>query len=203
MEARWIARHLPVVHAERIVDLGCGNGGLFPFIGERRVVGLDSAMGGLCRTAGDHPSVRLACGSAMQLPLADGCVDALTAQHVIEHLPDADAALREWRRVLRPGGVVVLVTPNAAFCDPRVFDDPTHVCTYRRTGLCRLLTRAGFLIDDVITLALPWFRRYAAIPGGWRLRRAVLQNAAWLGRLPFLRNAGQSLCCVARKAGGR
>lgn len=53
-----------------------------------------------------------------QLPLPDGYADEAMAIHVLEHLErfDAPAALREWRRVLKPGGLLVLELPDLLKC---------------------------------------------------------------------------------------
>ncbi len=48
------------------------------------------------------------------LPLADGCADAVLFSEILEHLVDPDQALDELRRVLRPGGHLMLSTPNLA-----------------------------------------------------------------------------------------
>jgi SAM-dependent methyltransferase len=45
---------------------------------------------------------------------ADGCYDALAASHVLEHVANGMAALREWRRVVRPGGLLVLAVPQGS-----------------------------------------------------------------------------------------
>ncbi len=52
--------------------------------------------------------------SGFKLPFPDCSFDALTAWHVIEHVENALDTLVEWRRVLRPGGVMVLETPDAS-----------------------------------------------------------------------------------------
>ncbi len=49
---------------------------------------------------------------ADHLPFRDGSLDYVLASHVLEHMPDTLAALREWDRVVRPGGVVFLVVPH-------------------------------------------------------------------------------------------
>ena len=46
------------------------------------------------------------------LPWEDGTVDEVFSSHLLEHVPDAAAALREWRRVLRPGGKLTVRVPN-------------------------------------------------------------------------------------------
>lgn len=50
-------------------------------------------------------------GNAMGLPLATGSADAVVASHLLEHLPDPGSAIREVRRVLRPGGIFLGVVP--------------------------------------------------------------------------------------------
>lgn len=198
MEARWIARSLPA-GAERVLDIGCGIGALFPVIGESRVVGVDYVFDGLRRTRVRYPASRLTCGDGANLPFASESFDAMTAQHVIEHMRDAVNACREWRRALRPQGRLIIVTPNAEFCDPSVFDDPTHVSIFSRKTLRETMETAGFVVDFIGTLGLGWFRKYRSLPGGWRLRRLVLNKAGAFAWVPGLRGRGQSLCCIARR----
>lgn len=199
MEARWILRNLPR-NSSRILDIGCGIGALFPLIGPTRVVGIDYVHAGLRRTRQRFPTVRLACGDGTTLPFANQSFDAITVQHVIEHLPDASAACIEWRRVLRPGGRLMIITPNAEFRDPSLFNDPTHVQLFDRKSLRQTVERGGLIVEQICTLGLPWFRHYHAIPGGWRLRRTILRRAESFARLPGLRWSGQSLCCFARRS---
>jgi ubiquinone/menaquinone biosynthesis C-methylase UbiE len=51
---------------------------------------------------------------ATSLSIADNSVDRLIATHVLEHLPDPVSVLKEWNRVVRPGGIISIVLP----CDP-------------------------------------------------------------------------------------
>lgn len=201
MEVRWILRSLPQ-NASRVLDVGCGIGALFPAIGSDRVVGIDYAFAGLRCTRSRHPDARLSCADGAKLPFADASFDAITAQHIIEHMVDPISTLAEWRRVLCPGGRVVLVTPNSGFCDTSIFDDPTHVRLFDRASLRQSLTQGGLEIEQICTLGLPQFRNYHAIAGGWRFRRAILKNAEILARIPLLQWSGQSLCCVARRSDG-
>jgi ubiquinone/menaquinone biosynthesis C-methylase UbiE len=60
--------------------------------------------------------VRIACEDATRLSFPDDSFDRVIAAHVLEHLPAPNLALREWVRVLRPGGVLTLVLP----CDPGI-----------------------------------------------------------------------------------
>lgn len=96
---------------EVVVDAGCGTGWLAAGLRRARpdvaVVGSDLSAGmlGRARAAGGWPLVQ---ADSTVLPFADASVDVLVCRGVLHHLPDVPAALREWRRVLRPEGAVVL-----------------------------------------------------------------------------------------------
>jgi SAM-dependent methyltransferase len=198
MEVRWIRRHVPE-DLSRWADVGCGNGALIRAIGRGRPIGIDYAAIGLAPTTPRSPNARFVCADAANLPLAERSLIAITSQHLIEHLPDAERACREWHRVLEPGGLLIIQTPNAAFCDPGVFDDPSHVRLFDRRTLGRIVRDAGFTVVDLRTLGLPWFRDHRRFPGGWRFRRLVTAHAERLSACPGCRWSGQTLCCLARK----
>ncbi len=96
---------------EVVLDAGCGTGwfaaGLRRARPDVRVLGGDISTGmlGKARGAGAWPLLQ---GDATGLALRDGCIDVVVARGVLHHLPDVAAALREWRRVVAPGGAVVL-----------------------------------------------------------------------------------------------
>jgi len=198
MEADWVRAHLPP-GAGRVVDLGCGIGSLFDAIGTSRAIGVDHQPSGLPHTRSRFPLVPLVCGGAERLPFADASLDGLTLQHVVEHLAETRRVFRELHRVLRPGGVLLLLTPNAEFCDPSVFEDPTHVHIFNRRDLPNGLRDVGFDIVNLRTIGLPWFRGYGSVPSAWRLRRFVTQHAIALSMVPPWRWSGQTLCCAARR----
>lgn len=97
----------------RVLDLGCGKGRFAAHLRAEgaEVVGLDLSAGMLGRAL-DLDRVR---GSALRLPFAASAFDGVAAVEVFEHLPpdQIDAALNEVRRVLRPGGRLVIVDKNA------------------------------------------------------------------------------------------
>jgi SAM-dependent methyltransferase len=107
----------------RVVDIGCGDGSSTRFAiaacqarrgTEVTVLGLDWSLPAL--TQARRSGVVVACGSidGAGLPLAPGSVDVVIMGEIIEHLVDTDAALVEARRLLRPGGWLLLSTPNLA-----------------------------------------------------------------------------------------
>ena len=80
-------------------------------------------------------------GDAMRVPALQGSLDYLVVSHLFEHLVDPLEALEEWRRVLRPGGVVLLLMPDHD-CSPTMIIDYTHVHAYTVGSLSRLIGAA-------------------------------------------------------------
>ncbi|MFL6095469.1 MAG: class I SAM-dependent methyltransferase, partial [Blastococcus sp.] len=101
--AAWRAQHLPP--ADRagavLVDLGCGGGLMGPHVAPLgyRHVGVDIGLPGLAlaRAHGLQPVG----GSAVDVPLADGCADVVLACEILEHVEDDVAVLAECARLLR------------------------------------------------------------------------------------------------------
>ncbi|WP_432483883.1 class I SAM-dependent methyltransferase [Kineococcus esterisolvens] len=99
-----------------LLDVGCGVGtltaDLAAHVAPGRVVGVDSSAEVLqaarSAAAGRGVHVELTVADAHALPFADGEFDVVHAHQVLQHLPDPVAALREMRRVCRPGGTVAV-----------------------------------------------------------------------------------------------
>lgn len=70
-------------------------------------------------------------GDVTALPFADGSFDRVVASQVLEHLEDPVAALREWARVLAPGGVLLVAVPDARKKDVWL---GAHLATLRASG---------------------------------------------------------------------
>jgi ubiquinone/menaquinone biosynthesis C-methylase UbiE len=113
-----LLQHLQLRHDIRVLDVGCGPGRYHPAIAEYRaaIFGVDSSAGMLeearVRAAATYP-VHLVQADAQALPFANASFDRVLAIHMLYHVPDRLRALQEFRRVLWPGGRVVLAT-NAA-----------------------------------------------------------------------------------------
>jgi len=109
---RLFFRHFAA--GSRVLDAGCGRS-LFteirpdwPF----RIVAADVDFDLLAARKAGFPAVRWVVGDAHPLPFRDAAFDGLFAGELVEHLPDPEAGVEEFRRVLRPGGTLVLTTPN-------------------------------------------------------------------------------------------
>jgi SAM-dependent methyltransferase len=107
LQARIVERLLGA-GVTTVLDAGCGDGALAAAAGARlRVVGLDAAVP-MVEAARAHGPVVL--GDVAALPVAAGSVDAVVMVNVLDHLDQPVIALREARRVLGPGGLLVAGT---------------------------------------------------------------------------------------------
>lgn len=103
---------------QRILDVGCGDGAATSLVAaaypDDHVIGVDWSTRAV-REAGRH-GFDLITGGVDEpgLPIGDGRVDVVIMSELIEHLVDTDGAVAEAWRVLRPGGVLLLSTPNLA-----------------------------------------------------------------------------------------
>jgi SAM-dependent methyltransferase len=101
---------------ERILDAGCGTGYGTALLAERGSYALGFDYSPLAieyaRAHFAGPKLSYAVMNAQQLAVAAATFDAVISFEVFEHLEDSDSFLRECRRVLRPGGRLILSTPN-------------------------------------------------------------------------------------------
>lgn len=101
-----------------VLDIGCGDGSAAataaPLLSGHRVVGVDWSQDALTRARARLPYAVRGELTGGGLPFRSGCADAVLFSEVVEHLVDPDSALDEIRRVLRPGGHLMLSTPNLA-----------------------------------------------------------------------------------------
>jgi ubiquinone/menaquinone biosynthesis C-methylase UbiE len=143
----------------RVVDVACGPGILLPTLARRaeRVVGLDFT-GATLRLArdrcGDDGSVALVRALAEPAPFGAGSFDAAVLRLALHHFEEPERALAEVRRLLRPGGRLVVLDLLAADAPDvaalhntiEVLRDPSHVALLPRGALRGLVEAAGFEI---------------------------------------------------------
>lgn len=84
-----------------VADVGCGNGVYVTRLREQRP---DLSVVGMDLSHGMRPDV---VADVQQLPVADACLDAALALHMLYHVPDIPRAIGELRRTVRPGGVLL------------------------------------------------------------------------------------------------
>jgi SAM-dependent methyltransferase len=109
----WLFARLALAPGERVLDLGCGTGNLWrenaariPALGALVLTDLSPGMiaEARARLAGLAPQPELRVEDVRSLSFPDASFDVAIASHVLYHVPDRPRALREVRRVLRPGG---------------------------------------------------------------------------------------------------
>jgi SAM-dependent methyltransferase len=132
-----------------VLDAGCGTGGLIRRLSAKQPqwgwagVDLSSIALELARRR-SGPEVDLREASVTALPWGDGRFDAVVSADVLYHVDDDAAALREFFRVLRPGGIVVLNLPAYPWLWS-YHDEAVHSRRrYTRSGVLRALRTAGF-----------------------------------------------------------
>ena len=140
-----------------LVDVGCGSGRLWSFVSDRvdRYLGVDVIRYEVLPDAIEFIPFDLDSG---KVSLADGSADLVCAIEVIEHLENPRAFVRELVRLAKPGGVVIVTTPNQlsllskltlilknqfnAFQDaPGLY--PAHITALLEIDLIRIFTESG------------------------------------------------------------
>ncbi|HZD10123.1 MAG TPA: class I SAM-dependent methyltransferase [Candidatus Binatia bacterium] len=111
--AGWILEAIRWRGKETVLDVGCGAGAYIDAVRQHTpgYIGGDLSLG-MLRSLEQHDVARVNL-DAQQLPFACGTVDIILANHMLYHVPDIDRALREFRRVLQPGGRLVAATNSA------------------------------------------------------------------------------------------
>lgn len=160
-ENYWFRRHEVVYErmadrcADRdVLEAGCGEGYGANLIADvaRRVIGLDYDETTVAHVRARYPRVEMRHGNLAELPLPDGAVDVVVNFQVIEHLWDQGQFVRECLRVLRPGGCLLMSTPNRITFSPGRDTpiNPFHTRELNAAELTDLLTGAGFTVESVL-----------------------------------------------------
>jgi len=132
-----------------VLDVACGAGFGLDMLRQAgaAAIGVDYDAGALLEVRRRQPAARLLRGDGACLPLKDASIDLVVSFETIEHVPDASALVHDIRRVLKPGGRLVLSTPNRTFGPPeRHTGNPFHVREFSADELRDTLCAA---FDDV------------------------------------------------------
>lgn len=218
-----LIRHIPIgvfYPGARLVDIGCGHGEALGFLAglgwQATGVEIDPQAVKAARANG----LDVIEGEIGTAGLTYDSFDTVTSSHVLEHVHDPLAFLNESRRVLKPGGTVVAVTPNSR-SELRGrhgenwlnLDPPRHLVLFNAENLARLASDAGFRqIEVKRTARLASFahiassgiaagrrRNWGGRPG-WQLwLEAKAIEAQMIRDIRLGRAEGEELVLIARK----
>jgi SAM-dependent methyltransferase len=160
-ENYWFRRHEVVYQrlAERcagrdVLEAGPGEGYGADLIAgiARSVTGVDYDEQAVAHIRAKYPRVQMHLGNLADLPLSDGSVDVVVNFQVIEHLWDQGQFVAECARVLRPGGSLLMSTPNRITFSPGRDTplNPFHTRELNAAELTELLEQGGFRVEAML-----------------------------------------------------
>jgi SAM-dependent methyltransferase len=183
--------------APTALDLGCGDGNHLPWLSgyAERLYGSDYNIVRLARARVRAPGATLFLADILDYPTEDAAFDLVFFHHVIEHIPDDRAALATVRRILKPGGLLVLGTPNegcwwwqlAYRRAPEVRASTDHVHFYTAETLTAKMRDAGIVVTEVHHMG--WGPPDFALDGRWRQHKWVDDLFERVGRVALPRQA--------------
>ncbi|MGE3173727.1 MAG: class I SAM-dependent methyltransferase [Planctomycetota bacterium] len=139
------ARGLPV----RVLDVGCGDGSFLEALGEKDCVGMDLSIAALQNTRAR--GIRAVRSTLTDCSLQPHSFSLVTAFHFLEHVHPVGPVLEQMRKLLVPGGEVVLQVPNANSWQAKLLgrrwaglDVPRHLVDYSDATFRRTLEEQGF-----------------------------------------------------------
>ena len=190
-----------------VLDLGCGDGNHLPWLANyaERLYGSDYNMVRLTRAHGLAPSATLFLADILDYPAGDAAFDLVFFHHVIEHILDDTAALATVRRILKPGGLLVLGTPNegcwwwqlAYKRAPEVRATTDHVHFYTAKTLTAKMRSVGLEITEVHRMG--WGPPDFALDGRWRQHKWVDDLFELIGKVALRRPRLSSLYVLATR----
>jgi ubiquinone/menaquinone biosynthesis C-methylase UbiE len=197
-----LARLLPQARAARpvVVDVGCGSGYSLPKLAQRfapsELIGIDIDPQMLASAAAEARragiGVRLIEASSSRLPLPDGYADLLFCHQTFHHLVEQEEALREFLRVLKPGGLLLFAESTRRYIHSwmirLLFRHPMEVQRSAPEYL-RMLRDAGFVVPDA-SISYPYL---------WWSRGDLGILERWFGVAPPAEREETLLNLVARK----
>ncbi|MCE7007935.1 class I SAM-dependent methyltransferase [Kibdelosporangium philippinense] len=134
-----------------VLEAGCGEGYGADLLAQdaKAVIGLDYDVLTTEHVARKYPRVAMLRGNLVMLPFASGSIDVVANLQVIEHLWEQERFLAECSRVLRPGGRLLITTPNRITFSPGRDTplNPFHTRELSGSELTELLVGAGFTVE--------------------------------------------------------
>jgi len=157
------------LHGKRVLDCGCGAGDYvhaFSTLQAAAAVGVEYQAAKLWGRERRESSAQLAAADVERLPFPDDSFQLAIANEMLEHVPDDASGLLEMRRVLEPGGLLVVFSPN------RLYPFETHGVSLKRSG-----RKVPHYVPAIPYIPLRvghlWLRYWARNYWPWELRRRI------------------------------
>lgn len=135
----------------KILDIGSGTGAnlvhMQNSLPDAHIIGLDSNK--ICRDACEKKGFKIISGTADHLEFSDDAFDLVTMLDVMEHLEYPEDSLKEIRRVIRPGGKIILTVPALQMLWGAHDEISHHYRRYERSEVIRLLEENGFRVNYI------------------------------------------------------
>jgi len=144
--------HLPAIPGGRLLEIGFGRGETLKRLQDLgwNTVGVDFDPIAVANARAKGLDVHL--GDVTSQDFAANMFDAVVSSHVIEHVPNPPALMRECNRVLKPGGKLVVLTPNTNSLGHRIFktdwrglEPPRHLHLFSINALRKIAQDTGFV----------------------------------------------------------
>lgn len=142
----------------KIMNIGCGTGGTIGMLERFGVVDNVDESDDAISFMKQHGYTRLTKVDGISLPFDDNSYDLVGAFDVLEHIEDDEGALKEWRRILTKGGVVVLTVPAYQWLWSQHDVALHHKRRYTTRRIAAVARRAGLIVDKksyAIVFSLP------------------------------------------------
>jgi 2-polyprenyl-3-methyl-5-hydroxy-6-metoxy-1,4-benzoquinol methylase len=157
-DVRFRERTASLPRPRRFLDIGCATGMLIESMGRE---GWETRGVDVCRPSAEygikHRGVDIFVGTLEEARFPDASFQVIHFSHLIEHVPDPPGFLREVRRILVPGGLAVITTPNVDGFQARLFGKgwrsaiADHLVLFSRRTLGKLLVDSGFDVEQSVT----------------------------------------------------
>lgn len=177
---------VPWIENGKVLEIGCGNGDRLALLKELgwQTLGIEP----------DLSAAKIASARGLEIinqlfdedMIAEASMDVVLLCHVIEHLPNPRNTLKECLRILKPGGRLIMLTPNTQSFGHKKYgpdwlhlDPPRHLNLFNSDNLTQLLTDNGFK-DPICSTSIRdanW-----TLSGSQALKK---RNSYQIGKLPF------------------
>ena len=178
---------------DTVLDIGSGWGEFINEIRARRRAAIDVSDE---YRRYHEPGLLYSLQSCCQMGFKDAAVDVVFASNVFEHLASRDdlmAALVEIRRILRPGGRLLVLQPNFKYCYREYFDIFDHYQAYTHVSMREILQLSGFHIRELHPRFLPFSTKQRLPQAAWLVKLYLAMPVWW-------RIFGKQMFIVAERA---